>query len=562
MHKQQGIYNLARICEEKNLRHFVISPGSRNAPIIMSLLHQKQLQCYSITDERSAAYFAIGLAQQLDEPVGLACTSGTAALNYYPGIAEAFYQQIPLVILTADRPPEWIDQADGQTIRQTNLFEKHVKKSYQLPVSINERDDLWFNDRIISEAINLAVSPNKGPVHINIPLREPLYETYYGDTVNTKIINTYPSQIHIKEENLLDLVKSWNDSPKKMILCGFGQPSHKLFSIMNKLSDDPSVVIIAENISNNRDLKTVACLDRFFASTSEQNKNQFIPDLIVSFGGMVVSKQLKLFLRQHKPKRHWHLSEGNLYPDTYQSLTDAIPVNTTDFFEFLLTHKKTYNAATYKKNWYIQERKANHNHESLIKQLPFCDLSIFSTLLGNIPKNSILHLANSTVIRYAQLFNSRSDVSYFSNRGTSGIDGVVSTAVGTAAATDKIVTCITGDLAFLYDSNALWNNYIKENLKIIVLNNNGGDIFRFIQDPDKVKGIQNYFTTPQKVQLKNLAKAYNLDYLYINEKSDVLAALKEFYNVKTKISILEIDTREIDNIKYLKHYFTALQTSP
>ena len=210
-----AVRDLVEICSIKGIKHVVIAPGSRNAPLTISFNRHPDFTCHSIVDERCAAFFAMGLAQQLNEPVAICCTSGTASLNFASAIAEAFYQKVPMLILTADRPPEWVDQMDGQTIRQSGIFKNYIKKSFDIPVDTDHSDDRWFTQRIVSEAIESTLYPEAGPVHINIPFREPLYDVHdYANEPLPKVFETTKTLLELPQSEISKLQHSWNQYSK------------------------------------------------------------------------------------------------------------------------------------------------------------------------------------------------------------------------------------------------------------------------------------------------------------------------------------------------------------
>ena len=249
------IRNLVEICALKGIDQVIISPGSRNAPLVISFGEHSHFDCISIPDERVAGFFALGIAQQTRKPVIITCTSGTASLNFAPAIAEAFYQKIPLLILTADRPVEWIHQGEGQSVAQRNVFANYVKRSYELPQEVRDKDGLWSANRIICEAIDQTTEGSGGPVHINIPFREPLYEkANYKNSPLPKIIETAAFEKVLTQAQLKAFAEVWHQSTKKMLLCGLlpleMKADNKLAPILKQISKDTSVAILPEVTAN------------------------------------------------------------------------------------------------------------------------------------------------------------------------------------------------------------------------------------------------------------------------------------------------------------------------
>ncbi|NDP20637.1 MAG: 2-succinyl-5-enolpyruvyl-6-hydroxy-3-cyclohexene-1-carboxylic-acid synthase [Paludibacter sp.] len=555
-HFRQGIKNIPEICAHHGIRKVIIAPGSRNAPLIFAFTAQPEMECLSITDERSAAYFALGIALQASEAVALVCTSGTAVLNFAPAIAEAYYQNLPLIVFTADRPAEMIDQADGQTLRQTNIFGNYIKASFDLPVETIIDSDLDFSNRQVSQAVDTALSYPQGPVQINVPMREPIYTALPETHSNPKIIKTIAAQTIPTKESLDKLQKSWNKFEKKMVVFGVYPKNEKLNKLANQLANEPDVVVICENLSNIAGDKIITRPESFFSSLSNEEKISFKPDLLITIGHSVICKQLKLFLREQKPLEQWQFESSLPYIDTYKSLTTIIPGLAVDVLDEMPFGKAE---SSFSEKFQVQNQIIAKRHEAFVANAPISDMIAVTKLLELAPENTTLHLANSTSVRWTQLFPTRSDISYFCNRGTSGIDGSLSTAAGFAYVSKKPNVFLTGDLSFIYDSNGLWNNYIGNNIKIIVLNNNGGNIFRFIGDKQLMEKSLDFFTTPHKVKIKPLVEAYGLNYMACDKTESLERTMKEFFSTE-KATVLEIFTDSDLNTENYKEYFENIRT--
>jgi 2-succinyl-5-enolpyruvyl-6-hydroxy-3-cyclohexene-1-carboxylate synthase len=421
--------------------------------------------CYSIADERSAAFFALGIAQQLQQPVIVVCTSGSAVLNFYPAFAEAFYSQIPLVVLSADRPKHKIDIGDGQTIRQENVFANHSLFN----ANLNE----WpsdANDALIQEALLVAVQ-QRGPVHINVPFEEPLYETVAEPTYAVQWIDSpIVSTAFALEESFVDC---WNTATKKLILVGELAPNTIDQKYLDSLANDPSVVVLTEKTSNLHHDSFMDQIDTLITPFSEEDFSAFRPDILLTFGGMVVSKRIKSFLRNYKPTHHWHVDTIRAY-DTFGALTKHFKTDSTTFLSAVLKQKTI--ESNYKASLAAIWKDRLTKQERYTQSAPFSDFKVFDFICKNLPKNSQLQVSNSSAIRYIQLFSMHPSLTVFCNRGTSGIDGSTSSAIGASVVNGLPTFLVTGDIGFLYDSNALWNNYIPANFKIILLNNRGGGI--------------------------------------------------------------------------------------
>ena len=556
---KKHIQQLAAILLAKGITDIVISPGSRSGPLVHTLATNDKFNCRTVVDERSAGYFALGLAQAKQKPVALVCSSGTSTLNYAPAVAEAFYQNIPLIVLTADRPAYWIDQGENQTIRQNNIYRDFCKKEITLPMGESEKE-LWFAGRIINEALNTAVSQNPGPVHIDIPLEEPLHDLLDEDLPPVKIIERTETETVLPERGLEKLATIFNNAEKVLILSGQQNPNPWLEKILADLVEKTGVVVLKEHLANLNHPHFCSSVDILTTSLLSESPEEFKADLLISLGGTFVSKPLKQFLRKNRPENHWHLSLSNQHYDTYQSLTRVINIETTSFFAQLSeqVHSK---GKDYFNRWKSKEKQVEQVRENYISQLDFCDLKVFDTIQKDIPENSIVHLGNSSLVRYALICDTAKNVEYYGNRGVSGIDGSLSTAVGFASESDKINTVILGDLSFFYDSNALWNKYVNPNLRIIVIHNGGGNLFSMIKGPGDSPAFKEYFFTENKTSAKGIAQTFGLDYFSAANESELEIALQKFYSPEQqKATILEIFTDAELNTKTFRELFKKIKT--
>ncbi|WP_065219221.1 MULTISPECIES: 2-succinyl-5-enolpyruvyl-6-hydroxy-3-cyclohexene-1-carboxylic-acid synthase [Butyricimonas] len=556
----ESVRILVSLLIQKGIRDVVLSPGSRNAPLLVSISRARRLHHRVIVDERSAAFFALGMAQQSGEPVALVCTSGTALLNYAPAVAEAYYQGVPLIVISADRPTEWIDQDDSQTIHQQNALAPFVKASYQLPTVVTNEEDHWHANRLVNEAINLSRTPRKGPVHVNIPLREPLYEFHHKALQTEREIDPTPAGNVIPGEVLNQLRQEYSSATNVMIIAGFQAPDPALQQRIEQLAGFSNTVVFTESISNLTTPCSFSTIDRIISTVRPVESKAYAPDLLITFGGAIVSRMIKAFIRNHPPRVHWHIDERTSPPDTYKSMTRHVQMSAGEFFkQFLTTPFPLVSASGYAWKWLQKAETAASKHEAYVNRIPWCDLKAFSILMPAIPADSRLQLGNSTPIRYAQLFRysqvSRSDA----NRGTSGIDGCTSTAIGAACAFNGMTTLIVGDNSFLYDSNALWMKGIPPRLRIIVMQNGGGGIFRFLPGPSALQEVEKFFQTPHKVDLKQLASVYNFDVYKVSDEMSLQQALVQFFLPSQRPAILIIETPGDTSGEILKGYFEALK---
>lgn len=542
--------SIIEILSAKGIVNIIISPGSRNAPLTIGFVQNPNFNCYSIADERCAAFFALGIAQQTKQPTAIVCTSGSALLNYYPALAEAFYSQIPLIVISADRPQSKIDIGDGQTIRQENVFANHSVFNANLTEEASEENDLKIN-----LAIETAIL-KKGPVHINAPFEEPLYETTEELSVQPKITNPKPEAFPLIIENNEEVISVWNTAKRKLILVGVNEANTIDKEIIENLASDPSVVVLTETTSNLHHESFINSIDTLITPFDDFDFKKFNPEVLVTFGGMVVSKRIKGFLRKYKPKHHWHIDTLRAY-DTFGALTKHFEMQPNDFFKDLLS-KSSFVKSNYFNNVNTVYQTRLERRKDYLNKIEFSDFKVFEKVIKSLPKNSMLQISNSSAIRYAQLIDIDNSIEVFCNRGTSGIDGSTSTAIGAAVGNEKQTIFVTGDISFLYDSNALWNSYIPKNFKIILVNNGGGGIFRILPGHQEKPVFNTYFETSHKLTAEHLAKMYGLNYFTAHDVPSLENGINSLYDSNETPCILEIFTPTTENDLILKQYFKYL----
>jgi 2-succinyl-5-enolpyruvyl-6-hydroxy-3-cyclohexene-1-carboxylate synthase len=541
--------SIIQLCLAKGVTDIVISPGSRNAPLTIGFANNPAFTCYSIADERCAAFFAMGIAQQIKRPVAVVCTSGSALLNYYPAVAEAFYSQIPLIVISADRPHDKIDIGDGQTIRQENVYANHILYSANLLEEASAE-----NDRKINEAINMAII-QKGPVHINAPFEEPLYETVTELSVQPEVIAPAFPEYRI-QENLAPYLSKWDAAKKKLVLVGVNYPDTVSEAVIQRLADDPSVVVMTETPSNFNHSTFISNIDTIITPFKEEDFEAWRPEILVTFGGMIVSKRVKAWLRKYKPKEHWHIDTLRAY-DTFGALTKHFVAEPDAFLNHFLG-RAAITESRYHEMAHELKAFRQVKHNEYLSKIPFSDFKAFEIILPALPDGSQLQISNSSAIRYAQLFENKPNIEVFCNRGTSGIDGSTSTAVGAAVGSGKETVLITGDVSFLYDSNALWNNYIPQSFKIIIINNRGGGIFRILPGHDETPVFNTYFETTHNHTAEHLAKMFGFSYHSASDEQELKTELEAFMKDGSQPQILEVFTPMLENDKILLQYFREL----
>ncbi|MCP9199844.1 2-succinyl-5-enolpyruvyl-6-hydroxy-3-cyclohexene-1-carboxylic-acid synthase [Gramella sp. GC03-9] len=567
--------SVVALCVAKDIKNVVISPGSRNAPLTIGFTHHDEINAYSVVDERCAAFFALGMAQQLKKPVALVCTSGSALLNYYPAIAEAFYSDIPLVVISADRPIERIDIGDGQTIRQKNVFENHILYSANLYSELVLEDKAIdpklqqkqfeaqkHNEREINLALNKAIE-GSGPVHINVPFYEPLYDTVEDIEVSPLEILPELREKHYSENQLKAYAEVWNKAKRKMVIVGVAQPDAVEQQFLDKLAQDPGTIVFTETTSNMHQEEFFTRIDTIIGPIEkDENREELFqmlkPDILLTFGGMIVSKKVKAFLRKYNPAHHWHVDPKKAY-NTFFCLNKHFETEVNDFFRAFLPLTEN-SEGDYGDYWKEVRSRRQKRHEQYMAEIPYSDLKAMQQVVPVVPKQAIVHFGNSSVIRYAQLFQWHPELKIYCNRGTSGIDGSTSTAVGAAAVSGDPVLMISGDLSFFYDSNALWNNYIPSNFRIIVLNNNGGGIFRILPGNKNSENFDTYFETIHDLKAKPLCDLYDFEYRKANNEVEVKENLEDFFDASEKPRLLEIFTPRKINDEVLLEYFNFMKS--
>ncbi|MET4108192.1 2-succinyl-5-enolpyruvyl-6-hydroxy-3-cyclohexene-1-carboxylic-acid synthase [Hymenobacter sp. UYP22] len=632
MSSLQAVHNIPEICAQLGITDVVLSPGSRCAPLTIAFARHPAITVRTVPDERAAAFIGLGLAQAQRRAVALVCTSGTAGLNYAPAVAEAYFQQIPLVVFTADRPPEWIDQLDGQTIRQTDLYGAHAKGSFTFPTETAHADAQWHATRIVSEAIGLAEQFPAGPVQINVPLREPFYPKQ-GEELRyepVRVTRELPGRPVLPTAQLQELRAAIRSASRVLVVAGQHHHDADLLLAVRQFAATYQVPVVGDLIANLH-LPAAAGYDQrnsplgrqdvFMAVPEAGLKEALKPELLITFGQSLISKALKLYLRNAKPAEHWHIQPAGAVADTFQSLTKIVRMEPADFFAELsktangtidsmglsealnigsipnattptyatvqdatrvaprpqplgepvrltwaATDADATTKAAYLRPWQAAENWATGFLREFMQQpnQPFNEFTAIHRALQQLPDGAALHLANSMAVRYANILGlpAGRSVEVFANRGTSGIDGCTSTAVGAALARpDRPVVLLTGDVAFFYDRNAFWHNYPTPNLCVLLLNNHAGGIFRLIDGPRQQPELEEFFETRQPLRAENTARDFGLRYLPVSTFAELESALPAFFAAESGAALLEITTDSPTNAEFFEHYRAAVRSS-
>ena len=496
---KESVLQLASLLHAHGVRHAVLCPGSRCAPIVHTLLECGLFTCHRVTDERSAAFVALGLAQHSGNPAAVVCTSGTALLNMHPAVAEAYYQQVPLVVVSADRPAAWIGQRDGQTLPQPHVFGSLARRSVDVP-EIHDGESAWHANRLINEALLECRHRVAGPVHINMPLSEPLYQFTTPQLPGVRAITRCTA-----------LPRAL---PARTML---------LFGQMHAPLDAPQgYLCVAENLSNSRGIRRI---DELVDDTSLP-----VPQLVITLGGHILSKKWKRYLRHNKVE-HWHVCPEGTVADTFCTLTHVLEMQPADFLRALPPCAD----ATFADAW---KRAEN----ALPAPDTEHDLALAATraVMELLQPGDTLQLANSSAVRFAQRFPLTDGVHVRCNRGTSGIEGSLSTAVGCAAACAPArCLCIIGDLSFFYDMNALWNAVGRDNLRIVLLNNGGGRIFDTLPGMPAQGASHDAIAGVHAQSAQAWAQSCGMSYLSASTHAELPAAVQALSSATTS-TLLEI----------------------
>ena len=549
---KKNILQLVALLKAHQIRRIVLCPGSRNIPIVQTLANIPEFTCYPVTDERSAGFFALGLALNGGSPAAVCCTSGTALLNLHPAVAEAFYQQVPLVVISADRPAAWIGQMDGQTIPQPGVFGGLVKKSVNLP-EVQTEEDEWYCNRLINEALMELNHHGKGPVHINVPVSEPFFKLPVTELPEARTITRYQG-LNVYDKDYQPLIERLNRYQRRMVVVG----QMNLIYLFDKKYTKMLYKHFAwftENISNQTiPGQPIRNIEPLLCSMDFEAQQKMRPELLITYGGHIISKRLKKFLRRHPPVEHWHVAADGQVADLFGCLTTVIEM---DPFEFLEKIAPMMDSRTpeYPRAW-----------EALSKQIPqavfpYSEMGAIGKVISHLPSPCSLHLANSSTVRYAQLFPLPQEVEVLSNRGTNGIEGSLSTAIGYATASDKLNFIFIGDLSFFYDMNALWNANYGSNVRILLLNNEGGEIFHALPGLEMQENSRRFITATHRTSAKAWAEDRGFQYLSAHNDEELDQAVEAFTqpSITSQPMLLEVFTEKDKDIEHLKTYYHNLK---
>lgn len=539
------------------VRRAVLSPGSRNAPLIIALARHHDIDSITVVDERQAAFVALGISLISDEPVALVCTSGTAMLNYAPAVAEAFYRKVPLIVVTADRPSEWIDQDDSQTLVQPGALTTFVKQTYDIPADIDATTDgRWLTNRLINDAILTATSGRRGPVHINVRINAPLGTTGdYNENIRSIGIVNPRQDLTVAESR--DLGRRLVSPRKVLIIAGFSSPSGRLSRALGRLAELPNVAIMTETPANVHARGVIGRIDTVMSALTDDERRALTPDIVITTGGALVSRMVKEWLRSATDIEHWHVGITHTTTDCFRHLTLRVEMEAPIFFQQLASAMQPHRAPSdYAARWQTVSRRAVDSHDRYVNSVPWSDLRAFATILPAIPRRWNLQLSNGTSVRYAQLFDCSHIHRCDCNRGVSGIDGSTSTALGaTIAYRHDPTLLISGDMSATYDIGALFSGHLSPRFKMVVVNNSGGGIFRFISSTSELDEREERFSWSPAVPWREIAAGLGLAFFEADSEEALKRAWPRFAAESERPALLIVTTPAEQSAAILKDYF-------
>lgn len=551
-----NLLELVALMERYAIRHVVISPGSRNAPLAHTFAAHPAFECHSVVDERSAGFVALGMAMKLQEPVALCCTSGSALLNYGPALAEAYYQELPLLLISADRPKAWIGQGDGQTLPQGELFARITRKSVELP-AFNNAEERWHGNRLINEALIALTREGFGPAHINIPLGEPLYSFNTSELPEVRRIRIQPMRQQLADS--APLKHDWEASSKRWLLVGQMPPDGELCDAIRSFATRNDCLVVGEQSSNLPNDVALLNLDALLYTLSDEEQQELAPELLICAGGHLVSKRIREYLRKHPPKQQWSLTLREEIVDPYGAMSDQIAMELIPFLASLSEQLAPTQERPYALRWEAASKRLAVCGEWVLQGVPYSDLAVMRDFVARLPKGAQLHLANSSPIRNAQLCSLPRGTTVYANRGVSGIDGTLSTAVGFAALTAGETYLVIGDLSFFYDLNGLWNGLVPAGLRILLINNSGGGIFRFLPGANQSEALEPFIAAHHTSSARGWAESRGIRYFSAHNGEELRERLEPFYAPSECPILIEVMTPPEVNPQTFKTYFQQLK---
>ncbi len=517
----KNVQIIVSLLKKNGIRHIVISAGTRHTPLVCSVENDDFFKTYSVVDERSAAFFAIGIIEEIREPVAVCCTSGTAAANYVSAANEAFYQQLPLLMLTAERNHYYLFQQEEQMIPQEGLYRDVCKKVVTLP-HVRDDKDFWYCSRLCNEALLELTTGEKGPVHINFFVEND-YPEHQG--IVKFDAEDLPDVRRIERLTLESNPDTWQVKAAELanakILIVYGQkslPSQDEVDAIEDFCVKYNCVISTDLLSN---LHGKYCIPTFALcrKLNWQEIQELCPDILITMNANSVTgiKGCVMFLKDKF--KHWHVSEKGEVSDPFKILPDVIACSPQTFFRrFADLTSQAHSEHSYFEQWnahYLSYGKSGNLNE---EDIQYSAMYAVQQYMKNIPENALFHIANSNSIRLANYFNLKPTVSVYCNRGANGIDGSMSSFIGQAHVSGKLSFLLIGDLSFFYDMNALWNKYVGNNVRILVCNNSGGAIFYSYPGKTNIPSLEKHIAAGHTASIKGWVESRGFKYLRAEDK--------------------------------------------
>jgi 2-succinyl-5-enolpyruvyl-6-hydroxy-3-cyclohexene-1-carboxylate synthase len=538
---------LIALLKEYGVKHLVLSAGTRNVPFVHSVEVDSDFVCYSVVDERSAAYFAMGIAQEINAPVAISCTSSTATANYYPAVTEAYHMGIPLVVITSDRNPYFLGQLEDQMIDQNGMYGKVVRKSVNLPY-VNDEEDFWYCERLVNEALLELSHRGRGPVQINVPTFKKLSDFS---------VKHLPEVKKIERISLQDDLEAWNKRLEELTSCKrilviVGQNycvPEEMKKFLELFSIKFNCVVAIDHMSNLNSGDHFVETSKLIYGIKGNEFNELFPDLVISFGGNFISQLKGRLRRRYHEFRHWLINENGDVIDVFKALSVVFECTPLYFFKYTVENvqKEAKNDFVYKRLW------LNRISEMIEPELPFSNVSVIKDFVARIPSGSILHLSVLNSIRITNFFKLPENIKVYANMGSHGIDGCMSTFLGHAAISDKLSFLIIGDLSFFYDMNSIRIKHIKSNVRILLINNRGGAEFYKNHGKDQIPTLDLHTSARHNTSAKLWAESVGFDYLSAGSENDLTSQLDRFFSgASVKPIIFEVFTEMETDSEVLK----------
>ena len=556
---KENVNILTSLLLEYGVSDAVVCPGSRNAPIVHNLSVCEAIRCRPVTDERSAVFYALGLAIATKRPTVVCVTSGSALLNAMPAVAEAAYQHVPLIVISADRPQQWIDQLDGQTIPQPDALGRFVRKAVQLPEPHND-EERWLCRRLVNEAMHLATCRLGAPVHINVPISEPLFEFNIEQLPQLSRFNNIKRAVF--KDASMDMPDAFHEAKRPMIV--IGQLAHGTVSHETIRSLSEKYVVMSEPLSNpsymtihfDEAIRYIVS-DNSSINDDEDDKTAYYPDYVVYVGDTLVSKPARRFLRNAKAPSCLITPDAADIHDPLMTLTDIVECD-TDSINALLASlcdaPDTDERCRFHDRWQsFLDAYAAHADAYAPEYSQMATVKYFEEQLADLDIDICVHYANSSAVRLACIYAQHY---VWCNRGVNGIEGSLSTAAGFSLATHDMTVCVIGDLSFFYDQNALWNSNLRGNLRIILLNNRGGGIFRQLPGLSDSPAADDLVMASHENTAQGICTQNDIGYLSAKNMDEMqIGVVTLLTRESERPMLLEVFTDSNDDIKALEKYF-------